>query len=172
MQGLSLGRIDLQVPPGGKIEILGKILGADAQEVRDSAVTESAGDFAIRVINPFLLYLTKGINLATIQQREREGARQDAKQFTVIGIIVAQLLREFATTSGEERALVKSLGRLLELALTKEGATLVKAGAMDPFRLVPVNLMEAHADKIDRLKLPPASKRGELALKKSLSPPV
>jgi hypothetical protein len=45
MQGLSLGRINLEVPPGATIEILGKILGADAKEIRETAVTESAGGF-------------------------------------------------------------------------------------------------------------------------------
>jgi hypothetical protein len=146
MQGLSLGRIELQVPPGATIEILGKILGADAKEIRETAVTESARGFTIRVINPFLLHQTKGNNLAAIPQRGREGGRQDAKQFTVMGIVVAQLLREFATTSGDERALVKSVGRVLEFALTREGAALVKGGAMDPFTLLPLDLMQAHAD--------------------------
>ena len=37
MQGLSLGRIDLDEPRGGKIEILGQILGADAKEIRETA---------------------------------------------------------------------------------------------------------------------------------------
>jgi hypothetical protein len=60
MQGLSLGRIDLQEPPGGKIEILGQILGADAKEIRETAVTGSALGFTIQIINPFLLYETKG----------------------------------------------------------------------------------------------------------------
>jgi hypothetical protein len=42
---------------------------------------------------------------------------------------------------------VKSAGRLLEFALTKEGAALVKAGAMDPMKLLPLNLMGAHTDE-------------------------
>jgi hypothetical protein len=98
------------------------------------------------VIHPLLLYQTKGINLAGIDQQREESQRQDAKQFTIMGIVVAELLREFATTSGDERALVKSAGRLLEFALTKEGAALVRAGAMDPMKLLPLRLMKAHAD--------------------------
>ena len=169
MQGLSLGRIDLQVPPGGKIEILGKILGADAKEIRETAVTESAGDFTIHVINPFLLYETKGINLATIQQREGEGRRQDAKQFSVMGIIIAEVLREFATAVGHARALIKSSGRLLGFCLTPEGAALVKAGAMDPFKLLPLAVMEKHASKSVRnlvtKRLPHFQRQLELVLK-------
>jgi hypothetical protein len=52
--------------------------------------------FTIRIINPFLLYETKGLNLATIPQREGEGGRQGAKQFAVMGIITSDLLKEFA----------------------------------------------------------------------------
>ena len=144
--GLSLGRINLEEPRGGKIEILGQILGADAKQIRESAVTESARGFTIRVINPFLLYQTKGLNLASIQQRKPEGSRQDAKQFTVMGIVISEVLKEFATTAGDERALIKSSGRLLEFSLTTDGAALVKAGAMDPFKLLPLVLMETHAE--------------------------
>jgi hypothetical protein len=123
------------------------VLGADADSIRESALNESRGDIRLRVIHPLLLYQTKGINLAGIDQQREESQRQDAKQFTVMGIVVAALLREFATTSGDERALVKSAGRLLEFALTKEGAALVKAGAMDPMKLLPLNLMGAHTDE-------------------------
>jgi hypothetical protein len=138
MQGLSLGQINLLEPPGAKLEILGKILGADAESIRESALNESRGDIRIRVIHPLLLYQTKGINLAGIDQQGGESQRQDAKQFTIMGIVVAELFREFATTSGDERALVKSAGRLLAFALTKEGAALVSAGAMDPMNLLPL----------------------------------
>jgi hypothetical protein len=51
MQGLSLGRIDLDEPRGGKIEILGQILGADAKEIRETAIVESALGFTIRIIS-------------------------------------------------------------------------------------------------------------------------
>ncbi|MFY9987405.1 MAG: hypothetical protein WAK31_21790 [Chthoniobacterales bacterium] len=145
MQGLSLGRIDLDEPRGGKIEILGQILGAGAKEIRETAVTESALGFTIRIINPFLLYETKGLNLATIPQREGEGGRQDAKQFAVMGIITSDLLKQFAMTPGDERALIKTCGRLLDFSLSQNGAALVKAGAMDPFKLLPFALMETHA---------------------------
>ena len=131
MQGLSLGRIEMPTPAGAKIEILGQILGADAKEIRESAVTESARGFTIRIINPFLLYQTKGLNLVSIPQRKSEGSRQDAKQFTVMGIVLSEVLKEFATTVGDERALIKSSGRLLEFSLTTDGAALVKAGAME-----------------------------------------
>jgi hypothetical protein len=144
--GLSLGQINLRDPPGAKLEILGKILGADAESIRGSALNESSGDIRIRVIHPLLLYQTKGINLAGIDQQRGESERQDAKQFVMMGIVVAELLREFATTSGDERALVKSAGRLLEFALTEEGAALVKTDAMDPMKLLPLSLMKAHAD--------------------------
>jgi hypothetical protein len=146
MQGLSLGRIDMLRPNGAKIEILGKILGADAKEIRETAVAESARGFTIRIINPFLLYETKGVNLATIHQRVGEGRRQDAKQFRVMGTIISELLKEFATTIGDERILIKSSGRLLDFCLTENGAALVKADAMDPFALLPLSLMAAHAD--------------------------
>jgi hypothetical protein len=63
-----------------------------------------------------------------------------------MGIIISELLREFATTAGDERALVKGAGRLLELALTREGVALVKSGAMDPFKLLPLDPIEAHAE--------------------------
>ena len=42
---------------------------------------------------------------------------------------------------------MKSAGRLLEFALTEEGAALVKTGAMDPMKLLPLSLMKAHADR-------------------------
>ena len=109
--GLSLGRINLEEPRGGKIEILGQILGAGAKEIRETAVTESAEGFTIRIINPFLLYETKGLNLATIPQRQGDGRRQDAKQFAVMGIIISDLLKQFAMTPGDERALIKTSGR-------------------------------------------------------------
>jgi hypothetical protein len=146
MQGLSLGQINLPEPPGAKLEILGKILGADAESIRESALNESSGDIRIRVIHPLLLYQTKGINLAGIDQQRGKSQRQDAKQFVIMGIVVAELLKEFATTSGDERALVKSAGRLLEFALTEDGAALVKTGAMDPTKLLPLSRMKAHAD--------------------------
>jgi hypothetical protein len=38
--------------------------------------------------------------------------RQDAKQFVIMGIAVAELLREFAITSGDERDLVGFFDRL------------------------------------------------------------
>jgi hypothetical protein len=88
MQGLSLGRIDLDEARSGKIEILGQILGADAKEIRETAIVESALGFTIRIINPFLLYETKGLNLATIPQREWEGGRKDAKQFAVMELLL------------------------------------------------------------------------------------
>lgn len=170
MQGLSLGQINLPEPPGAKLEILGKILGADADSIRGSALNESRGDIRIRVIHPLLLYQTKGINLAGIDQQREESQRQDAKQFTVMGIVVTALLREFATTSGDERALVKSASRLLDFALTKEGAALVKAGAMDPMKLLPLDLMGAHTDESVRnvvnKRLPHFRRRLDLALEK------
>jgi hypothetical protein len=169
MQGLSLGRIDLQDPPGGKIEILGNILGADGNEVRETAVTESARGFTIRLINPFLLYETKGINLVRIPQRGPATERQDAKQFVVMGIIITALLREMATTSVGERAFIKSSGRLLGFCLTPEGAALVKAGAMDPFKLLPLAVMEKHASESVRnlvtKRLPHFQRQLELVLK-------
>jgi hypothetical protein len=170
MQGLSLGQINLPEPPGAKLEILGKILGADAKTIRESALNESRGDIKIRVIHPLLLYQTKGINLAGIAQKGEVSQRQDAKQFTVMGKVVAELFREFTTTPGDERALVKSAGRLLEFALTKEGAALVKAGAMDPMQLLPLDLMGAHTDESVRnvvnKRLPHFRRRLDLALEK------
>jgi len=109
-----------------------------------------SGDVRIRVIHPLLLYQTKGINLAGIDQQRGESQRQ-AKQFTIMGIVVSELHREFATTSGDERALMKSAGRLLAFAITKEGAALVNAGAMDPMNLLPLSLMKAHADASVRI---------------------
>jgi hypothetical protein len=87
-----------------------------------------------------------------------------------MGVVVAELLKEFAITSGDERALVKSAGRLLDFALTKEGAALIKAGAMDPMELLPVNLMKAHADEsvrnvVDK-RLPRFRHQLDLALEK------
>ena len=38
---------------------------------------------------------------------------------------------------------MKSAGRLLEFALTKERAALVKTGAMDPMKLLPVTHHES-----------------------------
>jgi hypothetical protein len=64
-----------------------------------------------------------------------------------MGIVVSEILKEFATTVGDERALIKSSGRMLDFCLTGDGAALVKAGAMDPFRSLPLSLMEAHADR-------------------------
>ena len=63
-----------------------------------------------------------------------------------MGIVISEVLKEFATTAGDERALIKSSGRLLEFSLTTDGAALVKAGAMDPFKLLPLVLMETHAE--------------------------
>ena len=170
MQGLSLGRIEMPTPAGAKIEILGQILGADAKEIRESAVTESARGFTIRIINPFLLYQTKGLNLVSIPQRKSEGSRQDAKQFTVMGIILSEVLKEFATTVGDERALIKSSGRLLEFSLTTDGAALVKAGAMDLSTLLPLGLMGTHTDErvrnVVNTRLPHFRRRLDLALEK------
>jgi hypothetical protein len=64
----------------------------------------------------------------------------------LVGIIISELLTEFATTLGDERILIKSSGRLLDFCLTENGAALVKAGATNPFALLPLSLMAAHAD--------------------------
>jgi hypothetical protein len=63
-----------------------------------------------------------------------------------MGVIVSELLKEFAMTPGDERALIKTCGRLLDFALSQNGAALVKGGVMDPFKLLPLALVETHAE--------------------------
>ena len=146
MQGLSLGNLVLSDQPEAKVEILGRILGSDAASVRASAYTVEAPGGQIKVINPFLLYIVKGINLVRLSQAEAGRERQDGRQFIAMGIVVATILRQFVhEQSGEaHRALVKACGRLVEFWLTPDGAALVRAGAAQPTVTLPLAALREH----------------------------
>ena len=71
MQGLCLGRLTLAEPPYAPIELLGRILGADAKTVRATAYrVEIPGCGRLSIINPFLLYCVKGNNAVQLSQGE------------------------------------------------------------------------------------------------------
>lgn len=145
MRGLSLGHIPLPGVAGAKVEILGKILGADAEMIRKTAYVESYRGHRFKVINPFLLYQTKGSNLVRIPQQREAGTRPDAKQFAITGLVVREVLREFAAQPQAERALVKACGRLLEFWLGADGAALVRGGVARPREILPIQELENHS---------------------------
>jgi hypothetical protein len=79
--------------PEIKVEILGHILGADSQKIRETAFSENYEGHRFRVISPFLLYEAKGTNLVRIPQRIEDRTREDFKQFTVMGFVVRDSAR-------------------------------------------------------------------------------
>jgi hypothetical protein len=81
------------------VEILGHILGADSQKVRETALSENYEGHRFRVISPFLLYEAKGTNLVRIPQRTEARTREDFKQFTVMGFVVREVFRELDPVS-------------------------------------------------------------------------
>jgi hypothetical protein len=145
MRGLSLGHIPLPGVAGAKVEILGKILGADTDIIRKTTYVESYRGHRYKVINPFLLYETKGSNLVRIPQQRETGARSDAKQFAIMGLVVREVLRELAAQPEAERALVKACGRLVDFWLGGDGAALVRGGAAKPREILPIQELENHA---------------------------
>jgi hypothetical protein len=103
--------------PEVNVEILGHILGADAQKVRETALSENYEGHRFRVISPFLLYEAKGTNLARIPQRTEARTREDLKQFTVMGFVVREVLSELVVRADAERALLKACNRLADFWL-------------------------------------------------------
>ena len=145
MLGLSLGHVELPGRPEVKVEILGHILGADSQKVRETALSENYEGHRFRVISPFLLYEAKGTNLVRIPQRTEARTREDFKQFTVMGFVVREVLRELVARADAERALLKACNRLADFWLSTEGVILVRAGVTNPRQVLPVAELERHS---------------------------
>ena len=105
MLGLSLGHVELPGRPEVKVEILGHILGADSQKVRETALSENYEGHRFRVISPFLLYEAKGTNLVRIPQRRHCGT--SVQNFITKGL--PQFERQLAVCldTMDERALEK-----------------------------------------------------------------
>ena len=149
MRGLCLGHLSLPHPPDAKVEILGHVLGADAPTIRATAYQVGVpGGEPVRVINPFLLYRVKGINVVRLAQREPGRERQDARQFAVMGLVVSTVLQRFCQARSPEsiRPLVKTCGQLLDFWLSSDGAALVAGGAADPATVLPLAALGEHPD--------------------------
>ena len=94
----------------------------------------------MRVINPFLLYRVKSINVARLAQHEPGRERQDARQFAVMGLVVNTILQRFCQARSPEslRPLVKTCGQLLDFWLSPDGTALVAGGVADPSTVLPL----------------------------------
>ena len=149
MQGLSLGKLTLADPPHAPVELLGRILGADANMVRATAYhVNIPGHGRLNVINPFLLYCVKGNNAVQLSQSEPGRERQDSRQFAVMSLVVKTILRRFSLDGAKEsvRSLINPCGRLLDFWLSDDGAVLVAAGVVDPAGLLPMETMSSHPE--------------------------
>ena len=150
MRGLCLGHLSLPHPADAKVEILGYVLGADAPTIRATAYqVEVPGGEPVRVINPFLLYRVKGINVVRLAQREPGRERQDTRQFAVMGLVVNTVLQRFCRDRSPEsiRPLVKTCGQLLDFWLSSDGAALVAGGAADPAKVLPLAALREHPEE-------------------------
>jgi hypothetical protein len=80
---------------------------------------------------------------ANWKQNPRKG--EDFKQFTVMGFVVRQVLRELVARADAERALLKACNRLADFWLSTDGVMLVRAGITNPRQVLPSVELERHS---------------------------
>jgi len=142
--GLSLARIFTETetkPDAHFVEVLGSVLGVRQRDVEQTALRVSSPEgTSFRVIHPVLLLEAKASNVVALDQTERN----DVAHLGIACFASRAILREMNLDPSQGRKVVTLGNRILDLAESNLGRSLLDDLALDLTQVVPATLKANH----------------------------